>query len=82
MGNNSSICSCNNHDINTESNIIKEDSKRNELYKKNSNDPNNNDNKDNRVNLKEILNSFQDQRLKEIALNNYAKKLTSFIILT
>ena len=79
MGNNS-MCSCKNSDLNTESSIIREDQNRNEQLKKNKTESTFNSQYPNSTStrsLKTIISNITSPQLKKIALNNYAKKITS-----
>ena len=74
------MCSCKNSDINTESSIIKEDQNRNEQLKKNKTESTFNSqypNSSSTRSLKTIISNITSPQLKKIALNNYAKKITS-----
>ena len=74
MGNNS-MCSCKNSDINTESSIIREDKNRNDLLKKSRSEATFNSVLENKSKKekKTLISNITSPRIKEIALNNYAK---------
>jgi len=73
MGNNS-MCSCKNSDINTESSIIREDQNRNDLLKKSRSEATFNSVLEKKSKKENLISNIISPWLKEIALNNYAKK--------